>query len=192
MDFENLIVLYFSVYGLIFIYHAYTSIGIGIYSLNAFKLGKKIYSVTIPHNHLTKLLSSLSKMGFQYNDTLYRKFNTVLVRPGNGILSWNNIYKFRIIINKRDAGYHTFSVYTDVISKYNLFLFTYLIPFIISFGKIAESGITMKQLIQPFLIFIIMFTPFMLISGWMQKRAGNKFKSFKIDPFLEEYNTSSN
>ena len=171
----KIIFIYWLLYGIIFIYHAYTCIGLQIFSLNAYKLGKKIKKFDLLKTDYFVILDKFKQIKYKFNNTLYKKNKITLILPEMNLLTnQNTIFKFRIILSQNIDETFCITLYCDVISKYLFFLFIYFLPFIFTSGLIFNKH-KIDDIFIALIFFIIIFIPFLIISLIIQKRGIKNF-----------------
>jgi len=173
---EFVILIYWIIFAIVFLYHAYTIIGLGIFALHAFKFAKiiKFYSnVSFDYN---QIIQSFAQNGFKYNNTLYKKNNITLIRPDVDWFSHRNgIFKFRLSINNLSNNEFDIIIYSDRISKYLIFLFIYFLPFIFTFALIFDKPLNIGNFMPAIVIFVLLFIPFFTLSLFIQRHLRSRF-----------------
>lgn len=151
--------------------------------MRAFTCGKVIRKYSNLTLDYALTLKTFESNGFTYNNTLHKKSHMTLIMPKMGWFKRNSVLKFRIVLINTIDNRFDGKVYSDVISKYLIFLFIYFIPFIFTFAIHFDKQLNNNIIILASLVFIILFIPFIIIAMFLQNIFRKRFIS-KIEKIL--------
>ena len=170
---NSYIIIYFTIYGILFLYHAYTYIGISIFSLQAFKFGKKIKTYHNINMNYENFIESLTDLFWKYNNTLHKKHSKTLIYPQIGFFSYrNSMRKLRIIITNKDQNYDI-DIYYDPFSNFLSFMFIYFIPYIFTFEILYTSN-KLIDILLPLKILLFFLIPYIIIIFFSHRKFKRK------------------